>query len=539
MQAYTIEVGRDYDISEEIRGLCARDWELVMDLLTGILKSAHQRGAEDGGRAEEAVEDRAQMAAELRALRNEMETQRAAIIAEEREKAAELLKRFEMETSDKLRALEASTINACSRDLAAKDSEISELKNGMIARELEILSKAHEKTAELIAKMEKEHFARIREIESSAEEKFMRVASLDRSQFFESFERLAAQRITENPQIAATESKLNTIIDSLKPITRHYTGNNSEKGISGEVSIYNILTSDGSFEDALVEDVSGTAASGDILFTWNKVKCMIEVKNKQKITQADLSKFERDVTKLAEEEKINCAMFISLDGNRLPGKTKETIQIEYMGNTPVVFLHSPPPSNEVCVVLKMVDKLIKSESLDKQNELSNNLIECCIMTSNLKQYFEQEIDKKHKEIKVLQKQLTHVETMNKKLLPLQPKADEDVVLQKPQTDLAVKTYLDMVENGSIVTTEELSKNLGITITQDVFSNIAKEAISEYIQVNVTEEQKEKLIEFNNIHGRWPTRTESKTRNILGEYFIRKFAKVSKGYKFEVAIGFGL
>ena len=116
---------------------------------------------------------------------------------------------------------------------------------------------------------------------------------------------------------------------------------NNEKGTTGEQSIISILKTD-MFIDAVIEDVSGIAAMGDILFKWRNIKCLIEVKNKQSLTKNDMDKFIRDIQ---QSTVINCAIFISLKTNEFPNRSRIPIQVDMHGNIPIVYCHLLHDSN--------------------------------------------------------------------------------------------------------------------------------------------------------------------------------------------------
>lgn len=155
------------------------------------------------------------------------------------------------------------------------------------------------------------------------------------------------------------------------PITKFYGGSNYEKGTSGENFIMNLLKSD-IYLDAVVKDVSGATASGDILFKWKNIKCLIEVKNKQKITQGDLDKFERDVKKSFDAGVINCGIFVSLLTNEYPGKSRREIQIEFINNIPVIYIHITS-STQIVYAITCLENILtynNSENIDQIKVLS-------------------------------------------------------------------------------------------------------------------------------------------------------------------------
>jgi hypothetical protein len=125
----------------------------------------------------------------------------------------------------------------------------------------------------------------------------------------------------------------------MEPVNKFFGGTNSEKGTGGEYVIYNMLVTESRYTDALVEDVHGQTAKGDILFKWRKIACMFEVKNKQVLTNADMEKFERDIKGLVANNTINCAVFVSLLTGVFPGRTRDIMQVDICERIPVIYLN--------------------------------------------------------------------------------------------------------------------------------------------------------------------------------------------------------
>lgn len=126
----------------------------------------------------------------------------------------------------------------------------------------------------------------------------------------------------------------------LNPLLRLYEGTNKEKGDLGELVVRRYL--EGSYKSAKIEDVSGKAYSGDIKFILGSFRCLIEVKNEVLITIRDIDKFKRDINECLYSGSINCAIFVSLQCPRFPGKPGEEIQIDTEHGIPVVYVYLRP-----------------------------------------------------------------------------------------------------------------------------------------------------------------------------------------------------
>ncbi|MGV8130559.1 MAG: hypothetical protein ACP5N7_00485, partial [Candidatus Pacearchaeota archaeon] len=144
--------------------------------------------------------------------------------------------------------------------------------------------------------------------------------------------------LTKELQHAQQQDGISKQLASLnETFGKFYNGKNEEKGTAGENLIRELLSD--MYPEAILEDVSGKAASGDILFKLHKLKCLIEVKNKATLTKEDIDKFIRDINKSHDEGSINCGIFVSLQTNAFPGRSRISYQRDYICNTPVIYLH--------------------------------------------------------------------------------------------------------------------------------------------------------------------------------------------------------
>ena len=165
-----------------------------------------------------------------------------------------------------------------------------------------------------------------------------------------------------NDAVLSHGNKFEQLTSLLTPVAKFYSGSNSDKGNGGENIIHNILLSSENYNDAIIEDVSGQTASGDIYFAWRQLKCMIEVKNKKTITKEDMSKFERDVTELSNNKKINCAMMISLQTNIFPSQTRNYIKLSIIENTPVIYSYLSN-MNDIHYAISCLEQVVMSNAV--------------------------------------------------------------------------------------------------------------------------------------------------------------------------------
>lgn len=138
----------------------------------------------------------------------------------------------------------------------------------------------------------------------------------------------------------AEENKHAAILGALEPVIKFYDGTNQQKGKLGEESVYEAIRNDRRFSSAEIMDTSGQAEFGDLNVRWRGLHCLIEIKNKAKITLEDLDKFARDM-KTGKARNVNCGIFFTLRTDDIPGKTKEPIHVENIAGMPVIYAFVP------------------------------------------------------------------------------------------------------------------------------------------------------------------------------------------------------
>lgn len=110
---------------------------------------------------------------------------------------------------------------------------------------------------------------------------------------------------------------------------------NAAKGDFGENVVHTQIAQH--FPKSIIEDVSGTAAKGDMLWTLGPdLRCLVEVKNVQYVRNSDVSKFERDVSLNVADGSCNCALFVSLKTEAIQGKGQ--FHFEFVDGAPVVYV---------------------------------------------------------------------------------------------------------------------------------------------------------------------------------------------------------
>ena len=340
------------------------------------------------------------------------------------------------------------------------------------------------------------------------------------------------------------------------PILKFYGGTNMEKGNLGECFVDNLLK-DNTFSDAIIEDVSGKTAAGDRLFKWRKLKCLIEVKNKRKITRDDIEKFTRDITTSATSLNINCGIFISLLTNEYPGRTREIIQIDYVGNIPVIFIYVTDQT-QIIYAITYLEKIINVDTGDNTKEikiLSDYFI-------NYKNYvYESQkntfsmIQLRERELKYLRRQLENynsiIEDLEKnyssvaKFVNLSATSDNLEELYEEETapvekfdatdpnaknNLLDKIINNLLINKSINQTDLLKQ---LTLTRDIFEklggykNLVRDAKYKFLSTQITDDIIKKIIDYKTQNNIFPSRETIIKLKIISERDYKKINKVLK------------
>ena len=129
------------------------------------------------------------------------------------------------------------------------------------------------------------------------------------------------------------DNKFTTIDCNINQLNQKFTDyfqkiftNNTEKGEYGEEFVQNYLID--KFSGSMIADTHKETASGDILFHFNNLKTLIEVKNVQQVKPTEVEKFYRDIQQ--KKDEINSALFISLnDTNLIKGQKIIHFEIKY------------------------------------------------------------------------------------------------------------------------------------------------------------------------------------------------------------------
>ena len=137
----------------------------------------------------------------------------------------------------------------------------------------------------------------------------------------------------EAQNIKIIDENINQLNDKFSNYFNKIFTVNSEKGDYGEDFVQNYLID--KFSGATIIDTHKETATGDIIFHFNNLKTLIEVKNVQQVKPIEIEKFYRDIQ--VKKDDINSALFISLNDTNLV-KGQKYIHFEIKHNIPIFMI---------------------------------------------------------------------------------------------------------------------------------------------------------------------------------------------------------
>lgn len=346
-----------------------------------------------------------------------------------------------------------------------------------------------------------------------------------------------------------------SISRTLEPIRVYYGGTNQEKGDGGEIAIRQVLERSAYYDSAIIEDVSGQAAQGDIYLKLGHMSCLIEVKNKVTLTKDDITKFERDIH--SAYKKINCALFVSTRTKQIPGGSRSIMQLTYINGIPVIYVYAPPPSNEIHYALACIERLIqKDETATKANEeLVKHFIDYHNDALANQKYFDKKLKDCQREIKEITKHLEKYNTLCDQLSPayarlcgneestdeessdLEESAEETQPVEELNEDTKMQQLSDCYVRLSLAnqtpSIQLLAKSFSVAprvIESIGFKKIAAYARQSYTDLCINTDRANKVIDFFNTNNRYPNRKELVSLKIIPDHVLRNLAKVTKQIK---------
>ena len=429
MRSFQVKLSAEYELPAFVLAIADRPWDSVIDFISDILE---MRGASD---AIEVDQSAAEYLNKMSAMQQQLEQYRNQIagleqkcestvaglqIANNNEKLSLQSKIAELQQEvTELRVKNTNELfdekNRIFKQFELKNEQQSRQNNERLDKELQ---RVNEMYAAIINKNETKYEATLKSLCAQNEARVNDLQKLYESQIQEMRAGLEDRANLKK----SLENSHGELVEKLTPLMKFYGGTNMEKGDSGENVIEAILSECAAYQKAKIKNCSGQTSSGDILFKWGRLSCMIEVKNKAAIEKCDIEKFFYDVNNLSNDTitSINCALFISLRTPKIPDRTNEILQVDYVGKIPVVFLYAPPPSKDIHAAIALLDFITQSRdaSHEEQKLLTKNFIDCFGMIKELQDDYVKEQTKLNKELKTVQKKLTKINERYNQMLPL-------------------------------------------------------------------------------------------------------------------------
>jgi len=364
---------------------------------------------------------------------------------------------------------------------------------------------------------------------------------------------------------------INSLSESLKPVYKFYNGTNMEKGNLGEKRVFNLLTQNSYFKDAIIEDTSNQTSRGDIYLKWKGLRCLLEIKNKDYVTKEDISKFKKDVLLTSDSiYNINSAILISLKTDQFYGQSRENIKLELINNVPHLYIYLKN-NDDIEYALSYLEFIInnKIDNTEKNAILINYFKSYyALVTNSIKIYenrilsYEKEIKKLYKEYHTYKDNLKNIEP-NLFLIGKKASIDEDensesktkknknednednesnsnidedenkkekTVLHDEEyyiREKIKKTYINSIAKDEEISEEIFAKIYNVT-DFDRFGSYQKmmeEAKSDFLKKWITDEIVTKISEYKIKNGGYPERSYVTKQKILRDHVIRKVGKI--------------
>ena len=246
------------------------------------------------------------------------------------------------------------------------------------------------------------------------------------------------------------------------------TGNatdNITKGDFGENYVLNSITE--LFPESEIDDVSGTTASGDILWNLKSLRCLVEVKNVASSRNLNVDKFVRDMSINVNKGKCNCGLFVSLKTDNIPSKGR--LKLEFVNGMPVLYVSNVFKSPYALQYSLKMLKEFQAAMTKISGTSGEDLTSMVTHFSNLKNKFEE--------------QSVLIENIRKNVDTLQINVSK---MQK-NMEIMMRDHISQMRDFKHITPEEDDLNSSI---------ITKESCVK------------KIVKYYEENGKWPNGTQS-------------------------------
>lgn len=174
----------------------------------------------------------------------------------------------------------------------------------------------------------------------------------------------------ENEKLLIETAQLKQEKDQLYILTNKKA---QTKGREGEQDILDYLRSKFEYSNAIVEYVGKDQKySSDIYLEYEKLKCVIEIKNHESAIQKnDIKKFEEVYIK---KESYNCGMFISLESEYSAMSNRQDFYIIYIDEKPIIYLSNVSKNiNKIIFGIKILNYLLENKNQNNFDLIFNLL----------------------------------------------------------------------------------------------------------------------------------------------------------------------
>ena len=174
----------------------------------------------------------------------------------------------------------------------------------------------------------------------------------------------------ENEKLIIETTQLKQEKDQLYILTNKKA---QTKGREGEQDILEYLRTKFEYSNAIVEYVGKDQKySSDIFLEYEKLKCVIEIKNHESAIQKnDIKKFEEVYIK---KERYNCGMFISLESEYSAMSNRHDFYIMYIDEKPIIYLSNVSKNrNKIIFGIKILKYLLENKNQNNFDLIFNLL----------------------------------------------------------------------------------------------------------------------------------------------------------------------
>lgn len=159
----------------------------------------------------------------------------------------------------------------------------------------------------------------------------------------------------------------NLMNSNFSHINKYFNNNDSShSGELGESFIYDFLSNFLSLNSGSIQRVNGKNNAGDLMLTYNNLKCCIESKNHaSSIRQEHINRF-INVDILNPE--YNSGIFISFKSDFVNSSSIKHFDIQIVHNKPIVFISNLiKKPHEIILAIKIIDFILHQQTFDNSN----------------------------------------------------------------------------------------------------------------------------------------------------------------------------